>query len=181
MPLQLDYRGNRAYAAVASPSLCLPVPLSELLNPLPDFKESCQRHLHFSSPHAAHLTHPPTATESSKHGPSQSSGSSKYALRLLAENRPSTALLPYRGSQRICQVRMATWACKTMRRPLQPRHRTLSFKATLSPQSCSERSSFSSPSLIWDQTNQDVSCQQEAPAALHRLCGSVTTSLSSTV
>ena len=151
MPLQLDYRGNRAYAAVASPSLCLSVPLSELLNPLPDFKESCQRHLHFSSPHAAHLTHPPTATESSKHGPSQTSGSSKYALRLLAENRPSTALLPYLGSQCICQLRMVVCVCKRMA-ALQPRHRTLFFKATLSPGAPNAAASPPTDSSVFKQT-----------------------------
>lgn len=54
------------------------------------------------------------------------------AARLLVEKRLSTALLLRLGSQCVAQLRTAVCECKRMA-DLQPRHRTLFFKATLSP------------------------------------------------
>lgn len=54
------------------------------------------------------------------------------AARLLVEKRLSTALLLRLGSQCVSQLRTAVCECKRMA-DLQPHHRTLLFKATLSP------------------------------------------------
>lgn len=90
-------------------------------------------HALFCFPCAVHSSFPPTARESSKRGPSQTDGFSKCAVLRLFSTRNLTALLPYLGSQCLCQWRMAVYVCKKMA-DLQPCHRSLSFKAARSPE-----------------------------------------------